>query len=41
MKKGNGEAFARRMKALRARFDEESPDLGKAYQNMYKVVEGL
>lgn len=41
VKKGNGEAFARRMKALRARFDEDSPDMGKSYQDMYKVVEGL
>jgi len=41
VKKGNREVFARRMKALRARFDEDSPDMGKAYQDMYKVVEGL
>ena len=41
VEKGNSEEFARRMKALRARFEEDSPDMGKAYQNMYKVVEGL
>ena len=41
VKKGNGEAFAQRMKALRDRFNEDSPDMGKAYQDMYKVVEGL
>ena len=30
-----------RMNALRSRLKEGSPDFGKAYENMYKLVEGL
>ena len=33
--------FVDRMNALRSRFKEGSPDFGKAYENMYKLVEGL
>ncbi len=33
--------FARRMKALRARLEQDNPDFGKAYDNMYKIAEGL
>ncbi len=33
--------FVRRMNALRDRLKRENPDFGKAYENMYKIVEGL
>ncbi len=33
--------FAGRMKALRARLERDNPDFGKAYDNMYKIAEGL
>ena len=33
--------FVDRMNALRSRLKEGSPDFGKAYENMYKLVEGL
>jgi len=33
--------FIDRMNALRSRLKEGSPDFGKAYENMYKLVEGL
>jgi len=33
--------FVDRMKALRSRLEEGNPDFGKAYENMYKIVEGL
>lgn len=33
--------FVERMNALRSRLKEGNPDFGKAYENMYKVVEGL
>ncbi|MBA7694519.1 hypothetical protein ES703_103130 [subsurface metagenome] len=33
--------FVDRMNALRSRLKESSPDFGKAYENMYKLVEGL
>jgi hypothetical protein len=29
------------MNILRDRLEKEAPDLEKAYQNMYKLVEGL
>ena len=33
--------FARRMRALRSKLEQENPDFGKAYDNMYKIAEGL
>jgi prephenate dehydrogenase len=33
--------FARRMKGLKDRFEQVAPDFGKAYENMYRIVEGL
>ena len=33
--------FVKRMKTLRSRLEENNPDFGKAYTNMYKIVEGL
>jgi len=33
--------FINRMKTLRSRLEEGNPDFGKAYENMYKIVEGL
>jgi len=33
--------FIRRMKILRNRLEKDDPDLSRAYQNMYKLIEGL
>ena len=33
--------FVDRMNALRDRLEKVNPDFGKAYENMYKIVEGL
>jgi len=33
--------FVERMNALRSRLEEGNPDFGKAYENMYKLTEGL
>ena len=33
--------FVKRMSALRSRLEEVNPNFGKAYENMYKIVEGL
>jgi len=33
--------FILRMNSLRDKLKKENPDLGKAYQNMYKILEGL
>ena len=32
--------FVERMGALKSRFEKANPDFGKAYENMYKIVEG-
>lgn len=32
--------FAERMTALKSKFEKANPDFGKAYENMYKIVEG-
>jgi hypothetical protein len=32
--------FAERMANLKSRFEEVNPNFGKAYENMYKIVEG-
>ncbi len=33
--------FVERMNDLKSRFEKVNPDFGKAYENMYKIVEGL
>ena len=33
--------FVHRMNILRDKLKEDNPDLGKAYQNMYKILDGL
>jgi len=35
------EGFARKMKALKARFNTINPDFGKAYEDMYKLLDML
>jgi len=35
------EGFARKMKALKARFNTINPDFGKAYEDMYKLLDTL
>jgi len=41
VKNRDRDKFVDRMNALRSRLKEDSPDFGKAYENMYKLVEGL
>ena len=41
VKNRDRDKFVDRMNALRSRLKESSPDFGKAYENMYKLVEGL
>ena len=41
VKNKDRQEFIRRMNILRDRLEKEEPDLEKAYQNMYKLVEGL
>jgi prephenate dehydrogenase len=33
--------FARRMEAIRSKLEANNPDFGKAYDNMYKIAQGL
>ena len=33
--------FVKRMKALRSRLEANNPDFGRAYDNMYRIAEGL
>ncbi len=35
------QGFIRKMKAIRAKLEENNPDFGKSYDNMYKIAEGL
>ncbi len=35
------EKFVRRMQLLKTKIEKESPDFGKAYENMYKIAGGL
>lgn len=37
----NKQEFVNRMNSLKNRLEKDYPDLGKAYENMYKLVEGL
>lgn len=41
VKNKDSQEFIRRMNILRNRLEEMNPDFGKAYENMYKLVEGL
>ena len=41
VKNKDRQGFIKRMNALRSRFEKGNPDFGKAYENMYKIVEGL
>ncbi len=39
VKNKDRQEFVKRMSALKGRFEEGNPDFGKAYENMYKIVE--
>ena len=41
VEKKDKQEFVEKMKALRSRFEKVNPDFGKAYENMYEIVEGL
>ena len=41
VKKKDRQQFSQRMESLRESFQKVSPNFGKAYANMYKLVEGL
>ncbi len=41
VKNKDRQKFVDRMNALKSRFEKVNPDFGKAYENMYKIVEGL
>jgi prephenate dehydrogenase len=41
VKTGDRREFVRRMKALKDRLEKVAPDYVKAYENMYRIVEGL
>jgi len=41
VKNKNPRQFAHRMNILKDKFKEDNPDFEKAYQNMYKILEGL
>ncbi len=41
VKNRDKQEFIRRMNILRDRFEKEAPDFGEAYENIYKLVEGL
>ena len=41
VEKKDKQEFVKRMNALRSSFEEGNPDFGKAYENMYKIVEGM
>ena len=41
VKSKDRQEFVKKMKALRSRLEEGNPDFGKAYENMYKIVDGL
>ncbi len=41
VKKGERQEFISRMKALKGRLEQENPDFGRAYENLYKIAEGL
>jgi prephenate dehydrogenase len=41
VKDGNRSEFIRKMNLLRSKLEVDNPDFGKAYDNMYRIVEGL
>jgi len=41
VKNKDREKFIQQMKVLRNRLEKDNPDFGKAYENMYRIVEGL
>ena len=41
VEKKDKQEFVKRMSALKSRFEKINPDFGKAYENMYKIVEGM
>ena len=41
VKSKDGQGFVKRMTVLKDRLEKSNPDFGKAYENMYKIVEGL
>ena len=41
VKNKDRQGFVKRMTALKNRLKKDNPDFGKAYENMYKIVEGL
>lgn len=41
VKKKDRDAFIRQMKALKSRLEQDNPDFGKAYDNMYRLASGL
>ncbi len=41
VKNKDRQGFVKRMTALKNRLEKGNPDFGKAYENMYKIVEGL
>ena len=41
VKAKNRQEFVNRMSSLKSRLEKDYPNLGKAYENMYKLVDGL
>ena len=41
VKNKDRQEFVQRMKGLRSRLEKDAPDFGKAYENMYRIVDGL
>lgn len=41
VKQKDRQEFVRRMKAIRHKLEADNPDFGNAYDNMYKIAEGL
>lgn len=41
VKQKDRQQFIRKMKAIRQKLEANNPDFGKAYDNMYKIAEGL
>jgi prephenate dehydrogenase len=41
VKQKDRQEFIRRMKAIRSKLEANNPDFGKAYDNMYRIAEGL
>jgi len=41
VKAKNKQEFVKRMNILKNRLEKDHPDLGKAYENMYRIVEGF